>query len=86
MKKMDKILKKMNNVLKKVTAEEIISRLEEEKNFESDIEIYHEKIVNDMECNINNDKYKKKFIIKYNEFKSYNDFEEDDLCTSSKAS
>jgi hypothetical protein len=86
MKKIDKIIRKLDNVLKKVTAQEIIERLEEENNIDTDIEIYHETIVNDTEYNLNNDKYEKNFAIKYNEFKSYNDYEEDELWTSSKAS
>lgn len=85
MKNLNKLLKKMDEVLKRITADEIIQRLENQSNIETDIELYHEYVINDIYSEKNN-KYIKKIKIKYNDLELYNNYEEGDIWTSTKAS
>lgn len=88
MKSLKRILKKMNESIGKMSAKELIERIEKDKKEDIDVEIIQNKNTFDIINSCCKIEYQSAVNLFYNEFNDYNDYyaEEDEIWTSIKAS
>ena len=84
MKKIKKMLKKVDDIVKNIDTEELLKKMELDEKEQQEYELQFDEIK--VYYN-NNNKYKTKNEVKYNKYKSYNDYDvEGNEWTSIKAS